>query len=48
MTPMGHHLLRLFTFFGFLFVVGLVAALRERRAKVKKRERASLGSPPPR
>ena len=48
MTPMGHHLLRLFTFFGFLFVVGLVAALRERRAKLKKRARASHPVPPPR
>ena len=36
MTPLGHHLLHLAVFFGILFVVGFFAALRERRAKMKK------------
>jgi hypothetical protein len=35
MPPLGHHLIRLFTFFVVLFLVGLVAALRERHAKEK-------------
>jgi hypothetical protein len=39
MPTLGHHLIRIFTLFAFLFVVGLVAALRERRSKLKKHER---------
>ena len=36
---LGHHMVRVVAFFGLLFVVGLVAALRERRAKVKRHSR---------
>ena len=39
MSPIGHHILRLAAFFGALFLVGLVAALRERRQKLKARRR---------
>jgi hypothetical protein len=34
---MTHHLLRLAAFFALLFLVGLFAALRERRAKLERR-----------
>jgi hypothetical protein len=37
MSPLGHHLIRLASLFGFLFVVGIVAALRERKRKEKSR-----------
>jgi hypothetical protein len=37
MSPLGHHLVRLCVFFGALFVVGIVAALRERREKLRRR-----------
>jgi hypothetical protein len=38
MSPLAHHMVRLFALFGLLFVVGLVAALRERRSKKKRSE----------
>ncbi|MGO8999245.1 MAG: hypothetical protein ACLQVI_38460 [Polyangiaceae bacterium] len=38
MTPVGLHLIRLFALFGFLFVVGVIAALRERARKRKRSE----------
>jgi hypothetical protein len=39
MSPVGHHLLRLLLFFAVLFAIGIVAALRERRAKMNTRNR---------
>jgi hypothetical protein len=39
MSPLGHHLIRLFLFFGALFAVGIIAALRERNAKKNRRKR---------
>jgi hypothetical protein len=41
MSPLIHHLVRLFALFGVLFVVGVVAALRERRGKIAKRSGSS-------
>jgi hypothetical protein len=38
MSPLAHHMIRLFMLFGVLFVVGIVAALRERRTKKKRSE----------
>jgi hypothetical protein len=39
MSPLAHHLVRLSLFFGVLFVVGLIAALNERREKLRRRTR---------
>jgi hypothetical protein len=39
MPSLGHHMVRVFAFFGLLFLVGLVAALRERQAKIKRHSR---------
>lgn len=37
MSPLGHHVLHLTVFCGSLFLIGLVAALRERRQKLARR-----------
>ncbi len=41
---LGHHLLRLGAFFGVLFCIGLVAAMRERRRKMSRRRQEGGGA----